>query len=146
MSNGVKMRLSLLMVLIAAVFGIVACSEERVAVATVEEDVPLKVKFKIAEGPSYSQDIQPVFEQNCVSCHGEENAENGLKLDSYEHTMAGTRFGAVVIPGWPEASTLVYVLRRPASQEIAMPHQGKKLTPNRIKNIMYWIESGAPNN
>ncbi|MBI4319027.1 MAG: hypothetical protein HY675_11105 [Chloroflexi bacterium] len=133
--------------LIAAITVIVSCELERQeAVTATESDVPIKVKFKIAEGPSYAQDIQPIFDLYCVSCHGAQKAENGLRLDSYENTMRGTRYGAVLIPGWPEASTLIYVLRRPASQEIAMPHEQRKLTPNRVKNMMYWIEAGALNN
>ncbi len=145
MNSEARVKLGVLLILIIALLGVSACTEAQAATPTVEADVPIKAKFKLVEGPTYSQDIQPVFDQYCVSCHGAQKAENGLKLDSYEHTMAGTRYGAVVMPGWPEASTLVYVLRRSTSQEIAMPHEGKKLTPNRIKNIMYWIEAGAQN-
>lgn len=132
--------------LLLALALVASCSDQTGPNQASEPDVPLKIKFKIAEGPSYSADIQPVFNEYCISCHGPDRAENGLRLDSYENTMKGTRYGAVVIPGWPEASTLVYVLRRPASQDIAMPYHGRKLTPNRIKNVMYWIEAGALNN
>ncbi|MCL5961783.1 MAG: hypothetical protein M1358_21130 [Chloroflexi bacterium] len=148
MSNVSKGKFIGLLVLAIALMGLVACAEGKAAAAvpTAEPDVTVKAKFKLVEGPSFSEDIQPMFNQYCVSCHGPERAENGLRLDSYEHVITGTRFGAVVIPEWPEASTLVYVLRRPASQEIAMPQHSKKLTQNRVKNIMYWIEAGALNN
>ena len=133
-----------LIVLVASC--VAAAGLERTSQPDVTEDVPLKEKSDVAEGPSYAQDIQPIFNEYCVSCHGRERSENGLRLDSYDNTMKGGESGAVVIPGWPEASTLVYVLRRPTSQEIGMPYHGRKLTPNRIKNVMNWIEAGAPNN
>jgi hypothetical protein len=113
---------------------------------TSEPDVPLKNGSRLEDRPSFATDIQPILNEYCITCHGPERAEKALRLDSYDHTMRGTLSGAVVIPGWPEASPLVYVLRRPESQDIGMPYHGKKLSPNRIKNVMFWIEAGALDN
>lgn len=109
--------------------------------APLSGDVALRVEARWTG--NYSRDIQPVFDQYCVRCHGPALAENGLRLDSYEGTMKGTQFGPVVSPGAPGASTLVYVVQGIASEKIRMPHQEPRLTHNRIQNIIYWIEAGA---
>lgn len=106
-------------------------------------DVPLHVDAKWTG--SYSKDIQPIFDQYCVRCHGKNLAENGLRLDSYEGVMKGTQFGPIVTPGSPGSSTLVYVIQGITSDKIRMPHQQPQLTVNRIQNIIYWIGSGAKN-
>jgi len=111
-----------------------------------EVEVPVKVSFQVVSGPSYREDIQPIFDRYCVNCHGPMVAENGLRLDSYEHTMAGTRYGPVVVAGKSGFSTLVFVLDGTAAEQIAMPHGGTKLSPNRVANIRYWIDAGAKNN
>ncbi len=108
-------------------------------------EVPVRATFALMQGPSYSRDIQPVFDYYCISCHGSERAENGLRLDSYEGVMAGTRFGPVLTPGSPEFSTLYYTIAQPASQQVAMPQDAHRLSPNRILNIKYWIQAGAKN-
>jgi len=107
-------------------------------------DVPLAAKTVWAG--SYGRDIQPIFDQYCVSCHGPSVAENGLRLDSYANVMKGTTNGEVVIPGSPATSTLMTVIQGTADPKIQMPHTARKLTPNRIENIRLWIQAGAPNN
>jgi len=93
---------------------------------------------------SYDHDIQPLFDEFCVRCHGSVLAENGLRLDTYEGAMRGTQGGAVVIPGSASSSTLVWVIQGLAAPEIRMPHAEHPLSPNRIQNIILWIDAGAP--
>lgn len=93
---------------------------------------------------NYAQDIEPILKENCVSCHNQEKAANGLNLENYEGVMKGTRYGRVVIPGLPEASAIITVLERSASPEIHMPYGKPLLTNNRMKNLELWIKAGAP--
>ncbi len=104
-------------------------------------DAPLRAR--LAWDGSYSADIQPIFSQYCVQCHGPDNPANALRLDSYEGVLKGTQFGPVVVPGSPSSSTLVAVIQGTAAPEIRMPHQGRQLSPARIQNITLWIEAGA---
>ena len=108
---------------------------------TQEPDVPLAAKTVWAG--SYGHDIQPIFDQYCVSCHGPTRAENRLRLDSYQNAMKGTQFGPVITPGSPTQSTLVSVITGTADPKIRMPHEGQRLTRNRIQNVVLWIEAGA---
>lgn len=93
---------------------------------------------------TYSQDVEPILKEFCVSCHNQEYAANGLNLQTYEGVMKGTQYGRVVIPGLPEASALMTVLERSARPEIHMPYGKQLLTSNRMKNLALWIKAGAP--
>ena len=53
---------------------------------------------KPAQAVTY-QDIGPIFQSRCVSCHSGPRAANGLHLDSHQGVMEGARNGKVVIPG-----------------------------------------------
>ena len=90
---------------------------------------------------SYRQDIQPIFDRNCVSCHG---GSAGLYLDSYDHVMAGSARGRVVTPGDPPASELVRRIR--GLSQPRMPLGGAPLSAADIDAIVTWIAEGAPNN
>ncbi len=90
---------------------------------------------------SYSRDVQPIFDQNCVVCHG---GSAGLWLDSYERVMAGSERGPVVVPGDPEASELYR--RITGASQPSMPLGQPPLPPQEIETIRRWIAEGAPKN
>ena len=50
----------------------------------------------------YAKHIYPVFDANCIACHGEAKVKGHLRLDTYDRLMRGGEDGAVVIPGMPE--------------------------------------------
>lgn len=129
------------MILLLAACTLLATPTPQPPKPPVSGEVPLRVEARWTG--SYSKDIQPIFDQYCVRCHGSNVAENGLRMDSYEGVMKGTQFGPIITPGAPGASTLVYVVQGIAAEKIRMPHQEPRLTVNRIQNIIYWIESGA---
>lgn len=90
---------------------------------------------------SYRADIQPIFDANCVSCHGG-SAE--LWLESYEQVMAGSQNGPVIVPTAPSESELY--LRITGQKEPAMPLGTEPLSRQDIERIRTWIAEGAPNN
>lgn len=112
--------------------------------ATTVADVP--VKSRVVWTGSYKQDIQTIFDQYCVACHGPTQAANGLRMDTYQGAMKGTQYGRVIIPGEPGGSTLLTVLNITSDPKIQMPHGNISLTKNRIENISIWIQAGAPDN
>ena len=106
---------------------------------------PVAPAAKVTWNGSYSRNVQPIFDQKCVSCHGASKAENGLRLDSYEGVMKGTQFGPVVVPGQPFQSALVSVVRGTADPSLRMPHGGgTRLSEQDVQNIILWIQAGAP--
>ncbi|HEX2987936.1 MAG TPA: c-type cytochrome domain-containing protein [Chloroflexota bacterium] len=94
----------------------------------------------------YAQDIQPIFNDHCVTCHGPNRADNGLRLDSYEGVMKGTNHGPVVVAGDPDHSALISVVQGSVEPSIRMPHGGQKLTEQDVQNLRLWIAAGASSN
>ena len=133
----------LLPVLVALAIVVSGC---RVAATPPPTPVPSAAPAgKLVWSGSYAKNIQPIFNQNCVSCHGPSKAENGLRLDSYADVMKGTQYGPVVVPGSPTTSALMSVINGTASASIQMPHGKQPLPSQDIQNIMLWIQAGAPN-
>ncbi|MEK6747753.1 MAG: c-type cytochrome domain-containing protein [Pseudomonadota bacterium] len=99
---------------------------------------------------SYSHDIRPVLDKNCLECHAPGKpgyAASGLSVESYENLMKGTHYAPVIKPGDEVSSTLVLLISGKADESIRMPHDGRKpLDPDEIDNIRHWIKQGAKNN
>lgn len=96
---------------------------------------------------SFKDHVLPIFEQNCVKCHGGEKPEGGqrleegLSLKTYEDIMAGSWNGSVIEPGDVADSYLI--------EQIVtgrMPKEGERLSPAEIEIITAWVEAGAPDN
>ncbi len=107
---------------------------------------------------SFSEDIQPILAESCISCHdglAEGEAVSGLSLKSYDDLMQGTRYGKVVVPEHPMQSALYLTVSGNVSPEIQMPPhhdekwaegEGVPLMGKQIETIRLWIEQGAKNN
>jgi len=98
---------------------------------------------------SFREDVFPIFKGRCVECHqpgGQGYETSGLDLTTYEGLMKGTKFGAMVIPGDPDSSNLMWLLDWRASPKLRMPHGMKKLSTCDRDEIRRWIRDGAKNN
>jgi mono/diheme cytochrome c family protein len=92
----------------------------------------------------YAQHIHPIFDANCVVCHGATKVKGNLRLDTYDRAMRGGEDGAVIIPGKPERSILLQRITLPPDQKKFMPSEGKPpLKPEEIAWIRAWILQGA---
>ena len=61
----------------------------------------------VAEPLEFARDIQPIFANKCILCHGPDDAEGGLQLHLREKAFANLESGAcAIVPGKPEASEL----------------------------------------
>jgi hypothetical protein len=139
-------------ILVLAFLG--ACGEQP------EEDTSLSEDSAV-ETVSFSRDIQPIFDDNCVSCH----QTNGYIAPSFEAPLGETLLGTAqhcedgeipfVVPGDPDASFLVFKIGgggdlSPTGQECRsmMPSRADKksladLDPDAVANIRQWIIEGA---
>ena len=107
---------------------------------------------------SYKNDIRPIFEERCASCHGGSDAVAGLKLDT-EENIATTAIGQpsqgrpnwdLIVPTQPGSSYLLYKLsddpdipgmRMPRSLDedaTALPLSDEEKTA-----LLDWIVTGA---
>ena len=87
----------------------------------------------------FARDIQPIFRQNCVGCHGQSQANAGLRLDQKSSAL---KYGARrITPGSIENSFLYHRLTG-NDFGMQMPPTGA-LKPEQIATIRKWIEEGA---
>jgi len=98
------------------------------------------------KGLSYQANIKPLLDAKCVSCHvpgGAGYEQSGLRLDSYDAMMKGTKFGAVVVPGSSVSSTLYRLVSGQADPSIRMPHGQAALPDADVAMVAAWIDQGA---
>lgn len=97
-----------------------------------------------AAGSFYARHIDPVFETNCVACHGESKVKGGLRLDSYAALMKGGKDGSVIVPGQPDKSLLLVRVTLPPDHKEFMPAEGKPpLAAEQVSWLKAWIQQGA---
>jgi mono/diheme cytochrome c family protein len=91
----------------------------------------------------FATQIRPLFEKHCTECHGEKKQKAGLRLDIKAAAFkGGDNHGAALIPGNPEKSPLMELVRSNDPDE-RMPPKGKGLTPEESALLATWIEQGA---
>jgi hypothetical protein len=86
---------------------------------------------------SFSENVLPIFEQHCYTCHSIENAPsrgNDNVLEGYENIKQYVDFD--LIPG---------VIRHDPGF-LPMPKDAPKLSPCKIETIEVWIAEGLKNN
>ena len=88
----------------------------------------------------WSGKVQPIFDANCVKCHGLIQQKNGLELDSLESVLKGGDDGVVVVPGKPEKSRLYQYLAQDSDPH--MPPK-KQLTDAQRESVREWIAAMA---
>ena len=94
-----------------------------------------------AQPPSYAHDIAPLFARWCVSCHGADEMQGGLRLDTLAAIMRGGDAGPAVIPGDPEGSLLLAKVER--RHRPSMPPR-RRLPASAVERLRAWIAAGAP--
>ncbi len=87
----------------------------------------------------FARDVQPIFRQNCVGCHGPKKQNNGLRVDRRSSVLKpGARR---VMPGSVENSFLYHRVSG-SDFGLQMPPTGP-LHPEQVQIIKAWIEQGA---
>jgi mono/diheme cytochrome c family protein len=80
--------------------------------------------------------VQPLFDVQCVKCHGPIEQKSGLELDTPEAVLKGGDEGPAVVPGKPEESRLYQYLAADADPH--MPPK-KQLTDAERAVVHEWI-------
>jgi hypothetical protein len=86
----------------------------------------------------YIEDVQPIFDRTCNSCHSAVVKNAGLQVTEYAPLLNGSTQGEVIAPGDPENSMLWQQLSAGK-----MPLVGR-LSATELALIRDWIEAGAP--
>ena len=98
--------------------------------------------FPLHADINYNSEIQPIFNNNCISCHIDGGAYFGdLDLSSYSEVMEGGESGNTIVPFESENSLLWQHVN-----SSYMPPYGSgnsPLTTEQINLIAQWIDEGA---
>jgi hypothetical protein len=119
-----KLRQSLVAVIIlTAVAGFTSCEKFRILPQPVDPNAIW----------SFKTDIQPVFNEKCVGCHGGTRAPN---------LSAGKSYDALIQGGYVDAPAETSKLY---SKMNSSSHDSRSSDSEKLK-VLYWIEQGAKNN
>ncbi len=100
-----------------------------------------EVIYTVQEIKVYEHLVEPVFEQNCMSCHNPSKKEGGLDMT----TLAGMRLGgdsgiASYVAGDVKASELYRRITLDPEHEEYMPTEGKPpLSEDEVNLLAWWI-------
>ena len=101
----------------------------------------------LARDVDFRAQILPLLSENCFNCHGPDTATRkaGLRLDRRADALLPAESGAAaIVPGKPDASSLMSRLVSHDPDEIMPPPESKKtLRPESIELFRQWIEQGA---
>jgi uncharacterized membrane protein len=107
---------------------------------------PATNHVEVAQLPAFSGVIQPILQQNCVSCHGPEKAKGDLRLDTFEALNKVGKNGPAIVAGKSADSELVKRVRLPETDDDHMPPNGKpQPSSDEIALLEWWINAGASN-
>lgn len=88
------------------------------------------------------EDIRPIFESACFTCHGADLPDGGLDLSDYRNMMKGGGSGAVVVPFDAKGSRLYRLIAR--EEMPFMPKNGGKMSDADLEKVRRFIDGGAP--
>lgn len=91
----------------------------------------------------FSRDILPIFNQNCVACHGGVRQKNGVSFIFREDALGKGKSGRrTIVPGDPDASELISRVTS-KDPDARMPYHAAPLPPEDIALLRRWIAEGA---
>ncbi|HEX3015957.1 MAG TPA: cytochrome b N-terminal domain-containing protein [Desulfobacteria bacterium] len=99
--------------------------------------VPKPLPNTVVLHPSYTQNIAPIFQSKCISCHS--SSSGNYALDSYAGVVKQN-----VVPGNPDGSKLI--LKLEGKDQPQMPLGQNPLSKDQIQTIKNWVQDGARNN
>jgi hypothetical protein len=86
--------------------------------------------------------IRPILLAKCVECHGPDQQEGGLRLDTRAHLLQGGGSGPAIL----EANAAESLLLKAVSyqhEELQMPPDGP-LAADTVAALQHWVSAGAP--
>lgn len=89
--------------------------------------------------------VKPVLEYYCTECHNPRlsGESGGLDLTTARAAFTTGRYAPVILPGQPDQSLLVTVLRLGHEDALGMPPTPDKISDAELSGIKEWITAGA---
>jgi len=96
-----------------------------------------------ADEVDFALDVRPILAAHCLSCHGSQKAEAGLRLDQRANVLkGGDSYGPSLHPGKSADSPLFQFVSRDDA-DLKMPPEGPRLSKTEIETLRHWIDDGA---
>ncbi len=89
----------------------------------------------------FEKKIRPLLLNQCIACHGPEQEEGGLNLNSKAGWQVGGFLGPAIEPGNTKDSLIAQLLNTP---NVFPQHPKLSITEDQIHDLLVWIKLGAP--
>ncbi len=123
----------------------------RVAPAISEQSPTLSVLVGVAwwvlsaplMAADFNTDIHPILVQHCISCHGSQKQEGGLRLDQRAAALrGGDGYAPAIVAKSSDTSPLFQFVSR-EDADLKMPPKGDRLSAGEVQSLKEWIDAGA---
>ncbi|MEK6235008.1 MAG: SUMF1/EgtB/PvdO family nonheme iron enzyme, partial [Planctomycetales bacterium] len=106
---------------------------------------PVAIKLKTQPRIDFVKHVQPILEQNCLSCHQTKNAEGDYDLSTRSAAFASGENAPAIVPFHPGKSDLYALAVLARDEERLMPpvDQGGPLAKTLTEPLRLWIAQGA---
>src|SRR5580658_10488289 len=106
---------------------------------------PSGASAQAAPGPvSFINDVAPLLKETCFGCHGAKNPKSKFDMTRYESFRKGGTKDDPIVPGKPEDSLLIDVLKGTPGAPVMPPKDaGEPMSKEKIALIERWIKEGA---
>lgn len=101
-------------------------------------------KGVVNNADTFRNQIAPVLEAKCVTCHRADNKKGALDLTTHESLLLGGDDGAGLVPGKPDDSAIYTRSISHEGKKPEMPKKGDALTKAESDMLRDWIAAGAP--
>ena len=93
----------------------------------------------MAQDQSFEQEVVPILQQHCFSCHNSDDHKGDIALQTKPELLGS----GYVEPGDADGSHFLTVLRPVDGKPPAMPKDSPPLTKSEIETLEKWITEGA---
>jgi hypothetical protein len=93
---------------------------------------------------SFTSDIKPILERQCINCHNSETLPGKLSFENAKGAFVNDSQGRpYIVAGKPAESRLFTAAIAPDFQDLAMPPVGHRVAKSDTDNFHQWILEGA---
>jgi hypothetical protein len=119
---------------------------QRTAIALLMGLIASPVVSAADDAAFFKEKVWPIIEKSCTECHGEKKQKGKLRLDSREAWLKGGDEGIKPVPGSPEKSDVIKMIKWTYDDEdyFMPPKKEKKLSAEQVAIIEEWIKRGMP--
>ncbi|MBI2424996.1 MAG: PSD1 domain-containing protein [Candidatus Hydrogenedentes bacterium] len=100
-----------------------------------------------AEEPlKFNRDIRPILAENCYLCHGPDHNKRkaDLRLDRRESAVSTGREQAAIVPGNPDASSIIqHIFATDPDELMPPPESERQLSAAQKETLRRWVAEGA---